>query len=381
MRCRAFVLAAVAVAPACGDNLKPAAPDGAEAIDAAIDAPVDAPPPGPSLTFFDYVQAIDLTPDGRTAVFGDISTPVNKLWFLDTVTMTLDHKTDAGDPLRDFATAIAQTGQVTALHGDPVQAGLWTPGTGWADLGTLYPTPCDQDVAGAWDISADGQIVVGAAWNTCAVGGFRWSAATGTMTELQVLGERLGGEDGVPDNRPTVISDDGAVAAGFAMTSIVDRAPARWFADGTGELLPRASDDSPGEVLSISADGSVLAGIENNNGVVWTATDKLTIPRFEELLPFDPVFPNAMTADGSIIFGGQGDAFSGTPQAFVWSQADGVRKLADIATAAGLTIPTDVVLGNVLAVSSDGTVLIGTASNVSTFSSSVWMMRLPADAL
>lgn len=379
MKSRSLISSLTAIVPfvvGCGDNGKTTMPDAMTHADGSV----DAPPPPPSLTFFDYVQAIDITPDGRTAVFGDISTPMNRLWFVDTVTMAVENRTDAGDPLRDFATAISQTGAVTALYSDPVVAGLWKPSAGWTDLGTLYPTPCDQDIGAAWDISADGEVVVGSAWNSCAVGAFRWTQATG-MTQLQVLGARLGGGADAPDNRATVVSDDGSTAAGFAMTDIVDRAPARWHADGTGEFLARATDDSPGEVLSISANGHVLAGIESFEGVVWTDSEKLTIPRFDEFLPTDKVFPNAMTADGRVIFGGQGDAFSGIPQAFMWSQSGGLHKISDLATAQGLTIPTGVVLGSVLAASADGTVLIGTALNPDTFASTVWVLRLPASVI
>jgi hypothetical protein len=372
----AILVASSPIIAGCGDD-KSAVPDASPPMDGSVDAP--QAPTEPALTFFDYVQAVDLTPDGHTALFGDISTPVNQLMLVDTWTMTATHATDVGDPLRDFATGISQGGAITALYDDPVVAGLWKPGAGWTNLGTLYPTPCDQDIASAWDISADGTVVVGSAWNTCAVGAFRWTASG--MAQLQVLGARTGGGAGIPDNRATVVSDDGSIAAGFAMTAIVDRAPARWHADGTGEFLPRSAPDAPGEVLSISANGHVLAGLDALDGVVWTDTDKQMLPRFDDFLPSDPVFPNAMTADGRVIFGGQGDAFSGIPQAFMWSQANGLRRISDLVAAQSLAIPTGFVMGNVLAASADGTVLIGTATNPDTFASKVWVLRLPAAAI
>ena len=57
------------------------------------------------------------------------------------------------------APAVVTTQFAAALYDDPVVAGLWKPGAGWTNLGTLYPTPCDQDIASAWDISADGTVV------------------------------------------------------------------------------------------------------------------------------------------------------------------------------------------------------------------------------
>ena len=113
-----------------------------------------------------------------------------------------------------------------------------------------------------------------------------------------------------PSNRATVVSDDGTVAAGFAENGPLDRTPAMWRADGTGELLDPTQTDTPGEVLSISADGRTLAGISGYDGFVWTrGTGLVRMVRFDLALPSDPVYPNAMTADGSIIYRAVGDAF------------------------------------------------------------------------
>src|SRR5678815_5357784 len=111
-------------------------------------------------------------------------------------------------------------------------------------------------------------------WDGCSVAAFRSSGAG--LVPLAVLGERIGGGVGAPDNRATVISDDGSIVAGFAMTSIVDRAPAVWRADGSGELLARAADDAPGEHGAISVDREHLAGLDGNDGVIWSGAAKVT---------------------------------------------------------------------------------------------------------
>jgi hypothetical protein len=360
----------------CGDNHAAQAPDaGAPTVDAA-----PTPPPAPSLHFYDYVQAVDVTPDGRTAVFGDISTLENRLWFVDTVTNEATMQTVVGDSLRAFATGIAANLAVSALHGaEPVDAAVWKAGDDWTSLPSPHAQGCDQDISSAWDISADGTVVVGATWNECAVEAARW--VNGALTRLEVLGERLGGGTAPPDNRPSAVSDDGAITAGFAMTSLVDRAPVYWTADGTGHFLPRSAEDAPGEVLAVNADGSVLAGVDSFDAVIWGGGTRIVIPRLDTLLPFDPVFANALTADGSIVFGAQGGGFGGPQDAYMWSLSRGLRKVADVATDAGLTIPPDITLSNVSAVSADGTVIVGTASNVNTMASSVFTLRLPASAL
>jgi hypothetical protein len=86
-----------------------------------------------------------------------------------------------------------------------------------------------------------------------------------------------------------------------------------------------------------------------------------------------------MSADGALIFGGVGDVFFTTPIAFVWTAAAGMRPLADVAAAAGVTLPAGMLLGSVLGASADGTVLAGTAldgdGNPRTF-----VLRLPRSA-
>lgn len=334
----------------------------------------------PGLVLLDYGLAIDVTPDGATAVFEDISTLDAKIVFYDTVANTAVEKTSVGDPTRDLATGVSQTGRVSALYGDPVVAGYWTEATGWATVASPFPQGCDQDLAAAWDVSAAGDVVVGMAWNGCAPEGFLWkdSGGAGTYQKLAVLGAPTPGGTLPPTNRATVVSDDGKVVAGFAQNGNIDRTPARWTADGAGMLLPLPAADTPGEVLSIDATGATLAGSFGGEGFVWTEASGLTLlPRLEGSLPSDFVFPNAMSGDGALVFGGVGDAFFSIPIAFVWSAADGIRALADVATKAGVTVPSGVLLNSVLGASADGTVLIGTAMDAQGMPKT-FVLRLPA---
>jgi uncharacterized membrane protein len=79
-----------------------------------------------------------------------------------------------------------------------------------------------------------------------------------------------------PDNnRATVISADGMVAAGFAFNGAADRSPAVWNPDGTGFLLDPTDRMLPGEVTAISADGAIVAGtwarpMGGSDGFVWS---------------------------------------------------------------------------------------------------------------
>jgi len=360
---------ALAFLVGCGDNLAVHIDGSNGTRDGAADA---APPPG--ITFFDYAIAVDITPDGRTAVFEDLSTGRALAVVVDTVTGEIAAPIDAGDPSGALVTGIASTGRMSALHGDTaIEAGVLD-GTTWNDLASPYKTGCDPNYGGAWDVSADGSVVVGFMWNGCSPVAFRWTDGAAAVTPLQVLGASSAA---APTNRATVVSDDGQVAAGFAENLMVDRSPAIWTADGHGKLIDPTDQTGPGEVLSISADGSRVAGIWTDDGFTWTeAGGRVPIPRLDSSLPTDPVYPNAMSADGSLVFGGIGDAFFSLPFAFVWSDARGTRDLTMLARENGLPIASDTILNSVLGASADGSVLVGTAL-FGNGAAKTYMLRLP----
>lgn len=350
--------------------------------DAAMrpDGGADAGPglTGAGIRWIDYGWPVDLTPDGSRAAIQDPGSSAGDLYLYDVATGALDLVTTVGDPALDFATAISADGHVTALHGAPIRAGTWTMAGGWTDEPDPFATGCDMNRAGAWDISADGLVTVGFAWDGCVPGAYRWTRASGvtTATALTRLGST--GTATLPVNRATVVSDDGHVAAGFAQTDMVDRWPALWRDDGTSLMLPGTQLDAPGEVLSISADGSVLAGVWNLEGFVWTeAGGVVSLGALPGSLGGDTTSPNAIAAGGALILGGSGGF--GASTAFAWTAATGMRPLADLLVASGITLPDGYALTNVLAASSDGTVLLGTAMTPG-FSTVTFVARVPLSA-
>lgn len=156
---------------------------------------------------------------------------------------------------------MSASGQIVAEHDYPVQAATWTEAGGWRVLGSPYAMGCldtatssISDVAGAWDISADGRFIVGLAYDGCIPAAFLWTddgSSAGVFTPLEVLGVPFDTQP-APPNRATVISDNGQVIAGWAANGPVDRSPAIWRADGSGFLLDPNDMDAPGEILSIS---------------------------------------------------------------------------------------------------------------------------------
>ncbi|MFT3771829.1 MAG: hypothetical protein QM820_41000 [Minicystis sp.] len=178
-----------------------------------------------------------------------------------------------------------------------------------------------------------------------------------------------------------MVSDDGRVAAGFAQQGGLDRTPAVWNADGTGFLLDPAEQNTPAEVLSISADGAMVAGVFGlEDGFLWTKEAGMVklgpLPGGEA---GQPVYPNAIAAGTKLVFGGVGDPFMTVPTAFVWTSSQGMRALSDLAAAQGVAIPAGYQLTVVLAASADGTVLLGVAYDEKG-RQKTFVLRLPASA-
>jgi hypothetical protein len=87
--------------------------------------------------------------------------------------------------------------------------------------------------------------------------------------------------------------------------------------------------------------------------------------------PTANVYPAAMNADGTLIFGAVGQG--GT--AFVWTAAKGMRSLQEVASQNGVSIPVGFTLSHVLGASNDGSVLVGLGLDGHPF-----VMVLPASA-
>lgn len=300
-----------------------------------------------------------------------------ELLFLDTESDTLTSKTTLGDAGKNMATGISADRHVSALKGIPVEAGLWSEADGWLDLASPFEAGCDVDNGGAFDVSDDGTVAVGLMWDGCAPAAFRWTAADGTQV-LDRLGEAYEGSANAPTNRASFVSGDGLVAGGFAEYGNLDRSPARWTADGAGELLAPDDRDQTGEVLSIDYDGSTLGVIRGYDGYVWSdAGGFVSLGRLASAMPTDPVYPNALSMDGDVAFGGVGSEYFTVATAFVWTEAEGMRSLQDVATAAGVAIDEGYWLSSVLAVSDDGTVVLGRAYNPD-FMTETFVMHVPA---
>jgi hypothetical protein len=357
------------------------------AADTGVPKGVDA---GSPLTFFDIGVAdrpVGVSSDGKIAVVQDGASAIGDVYFYDTATGAITRKTATGDPAYCLATAVAPSGnRVSAYHynsgSTSIVAGIWDTCSGWADQKEIYdagcPGPPDNE-SSAFDLNANGSVAVGLMWNGCHTDATMWTEQSGKWTTktLQHLGMAGGSE------RASVISDDGAVIGGFAQVAAADRNPAVWSSNGTGVLLD-PTQMVVGEVLSVSPDGTMVAGVWNLDGFIWTKAAGVTdIGKLAGAQPTDAVFLNAIADNNQLVVGGCGDPNPGglgnPVAAIAWTKAKGMRLLQDIVTAQGFAIPGGYALTNVMGASKDGTVLLGYATDM-LGSTHTFVLRMPVSA-
>jgi probable HAF family extracellular repeat protein len=191
----------------------------------------------------------------------------------------------------DGSIAVGEDGNKFPEFFPPREAWRWTSETGRVGLGGTD--------SGAWDISGDGNVVVGVSTFPSGRQAFRWTNATG-MVEL---GDLVGGD---VLSHATGISDEGNVIVGYGMSTNGQEA-FRWTSEsgmvGLGDL-----------------EGGNFGSIAND-----------------------------ISADGIIIIG-QGNSENG-PEAFRWTAEEGMVGLGDL--------PGGLFSSEAIATSADGRVIVG----------------------
>ena len=290
---------------------------------------------------------------------------------------------------------------------DGMQAFRWSAADGLLPMGDL-PGGGFHSVALA--ASADGSVIVGASQssNTGAVGAeaFRWTLATG----LVPLGDLPGGlfasaaracsDDGVRSagtsvsfastfNAVTWVEagaphDLGDLAGGFFQsnangvsgdgTTIVGQGVSgdgpeafRWTAGGGMSPLGDFAEGSfASNALDCSSDGSVVVGQgQSFAGPVAARWIGGTMESLGMLPNASPPFSSAAacSADGSVVVGHSGSAIG--VDAFVWTEADGMRSLRERLEAQGVHGMDGWTAVQATGVSADGMVVVGWGYNPS----------------
>jgi len=288
--------------------------------------------------------ATDITPDGQVVVGTAGNDSYIWRWRVDPAPTIIPGGYITG--ISDDGTVAC--GNVTNPLTGKQTAARWTAATDWELLPVQVGlTSCDFFLTSAYDISGDGQAIVGLAWKSCSGVGFRWTAATG-MQALQDL------EDG--HNRCSAISGDGSTMGGFAQGNF-SRTPAYWAPNTTGFVI---DPNFQGEVYGFTENGGYSVGVLASSSFFAFLRNKQT-GALTNLGNLNGIgwSGNAMdvSEDLKTIVGF--DNFQFAREAWIWKQGTGIVSLDSKMAALG--VPHLPKFATCLAVSDDGNVIVGSA--------------------
>lgn len=322
-----------------------------------------------------------------------------------------------------YATGISDDGTVVSGYGN-VQAFYWTASEGTVELTSSYGR--------AYGVSGDGQVIVGTWADGSALQAFRWDRVSG----LQSLGVLPTGGDSIalatngngsvvvgygetpfvlhpgtpyeisfyqqeafrwtqatgmqglgfltaaPGNASMAmdVSADGEVVVGWAFLPAYQPKAFRWTEAIGMVALPGSEAWDYSEARGVSADGSVIVGVADNQAFRWTSggaqllgtlyddlpdatsSGPVLIP---ELPPMQPLSRSSeamgVSADGQVVVGQSWYHTNPVTQteAFRWSASTGMQSVADWLAAAGVSVSPDWRLATARAINADGSVVVG----------------------
>ena len=239
---------------------------------------------------------------------------------------------------------------------DRVQALRWTP-PGAPEV--LVP-PLSGETS-AWDVSADGSVIVGEHDSWGDFQAFRWTQAGGMVLLTDP-------DESVSLETASSVSANGSVIVGSGSSASGGEA-FRWTesggADGLGDL---DGGDFNSWATGVSADGSVVAGgsisTSGYEAFRWTQGGGM-----EGLGDLDGgAFhseAHAVSADGLVIVGSSDSASSGDQgEAFRWTEGDGMVPLGDL--------PGGLFRSTAYAASGDGSIVVGRAHSDAGQEAFIW---------
>ncbi|MDX2149083.1 MAG: PEP-CTERM sorting domain-containing protein [Planctomycetota bacterium] len=304
--------------------------------------------------------ALGVSPDGRFAAGGSASSAGIQavVWDLDAEVVRPLGFLAPGSNYSE-ATGVSDGGAVVvgqSLNPTQIEAFRVVGGGSMEPLGSLGPTS-DYIKSSALDVSADGAQVVGFARSPLSAFGteaFHFGAS------MIGLGDLLGGAF---NSVARAITPDGSVTVGEASDGTGNRA-VRWTQSTGIVALP----DLPGGAVGasaqdVSADGNVVVGrsigaggafaVAWRNGQVQSLGALLTSPADSQAF--------GVSGDGGVIVGTSLGSLS--DEAFIWTQASGLRSLKLVLeTEFGISL-TGWSLLVAHDVSTDGSVIVGEGIN------------------
>jgi len=299
----------------------------------------------------DTISANDMSPNGRYIVGNTFNSgPYLLDWETQTKTILPAPGVDAVAVSDDGTTVL---GTITDPDTGAYVAAIWTAADGWVSLGYL-PDAAPCGLSTAYELSADGTVATGLAWDGCNALGFIWTEATG-MVPLEELANGV--------NRASVVSADGSLIGGFAQGSF-SRTPVFWLDTTEGTLLDPPDGDHVGEIHGISDAGTLLLGTwrpaSDPRGLAtsWTYPD--LVPKqlgAGSALPGWEGIPMDISDDETIV---GFDIISTIRRAWIMPQGDApLLGLETWVTDHGGFIPDGMTLAVCQAISTDGSAIIG----------------------
>jgi uncharacterized membrane protein len=246
------------------------------------------------------------------------------------------------------------------FNGVQERAVRWTAGGGIVELGQL-PGAGSNAYSAAYDVSADGSVIVGQADTNTPFGlpilGFRWTSATG----MQALNDLPGGNVLA---QASAISADGQVTVGYAEGTNGVRA-VRWMGSSATPQdmgLPQGLTGFT-EARRVSGDGQVVVGVWGNG--FENEAFRWTVSGGYELLGDFPgglrdSVATATNADGSVIVGTGNPGDDVPDEPFYWTRDRGLLPFSDVLTEAGIDFSAWDRFVELRDLSDDGLVIGGT---------------------
>lgn len=269
-------------------------------------------------------------------------------------------------PMDAHALRLSENGS-TILGRDTNGLFLWSANTGAQQLGFDESRPL---------LSADGEVVVGSRSTPTGRELYQWTSSNGLVglgDYISETGQGTGGD-------VLSVSADGSVISSFSH-AFGEGTAHRWTADtGYAEQYSWGPPDltRPYGASAASEDGSVFAGIafvDDEPGFTYRWTAALGVEYFE--------IPNTIFSSDPLLVSGDGSTVIGMAQTtehfepFVWTANDGARLLRDIITNdlnadlsdwSSLWEPKDI--------SSDGRTIVGVGTDTEGFELT-WIVTIP----
>lgn len=249
------------------------------------------------------------------------------------------------------------------------------------DLGVLP----DDSGSGAYGVSDDGNVAVGFSNGGQGLEAVRWEAG-----DVEGLGRLEGGVN----SSARAVSADGSVVVGQSDREGFNVEEAFRWEDGTMEGLGYLAETAfTSWAYDVTVDGSIVVGMSQSDypdedeggdeAFLWEAEADSMIGLGDLPGGFLSSWAQGVSGDGSVVVGQsstEDDEGNPLTEAFIWTQEEGMRSLKDVLEEDyGLDL-TAWALQEAIAVSNDGTVIVGNGTNPDGDSEG-WRAELPSPVL